>query len=55
MRYVVDQHVVLAHAPDGPIALHLTAFAKHQKAQGYTRYSIHRQVLLAQVKGERHA
>lgn len=47
MRYVVDQHVVLLHALDGPIALHLTAFAKNQKAQGYTRYSIHRQVLLA--------
>ncbi len=47
MRYVVDQHVVLLHAPDGPLALHLDAFAKNQKAQGYTRYSIHRQVLLA--------
>jgi integrase/recombinase XerD len=47
MRNVVDQHVVLLHAPDGPLALHLNAFAKNQKAQGYTRYSIHRQILLA--------
>jgi integrase/recombinase XerD len=47
MRYVVDQHVVLSRAPDGPLALHIIAFAKNQKGQGYTRYSIHRQVLLA--------
>jgi len=47
MRYVVDQNVVLSHAPDGPLATHVHAFAKFQKAQGYTLYSIHRQVLLA--------
>ncbi len=47
MRYVVDQHVVLSHAPDGPLAAYIHAFAKFQKAQGYTVFSVHRQVLLA--------
>lgn len=47
MRYIVDHHVVLSHTPDGPFATHIQAFARFQKAQGYTLYSIHRQVLLA--------
>lgn len=47
MRYVVDQHIVLSHAPDGPLATHIGAFARFQKAQGYAQYSIHRGVLLS--------
>ena len=47
MRYVVDQHIILSHAPDGPLATHIDAFARFQKAQGYAQYSIYRGVLLS--------
>src|SRR3990172_7927001 len=47
MKCVIDHHVVLSRAPDGPLAAHLGAFAKLQSAQGYAPDSIHRQVLLA--------
>jgi uncharacterized protein (DUF952 family) len=30
-----------------PVAAHIGAFARSQSAQGYSRFSIHRQVLLA--------
>ena len=47
MKYVINNEVVLSRAPDGPVAAHIGAFARSQSTQGYTRSSIHRQVLLA--------
>lgn len=47
MKSVINDHVVLSRAPDGPLAAHIGAFATSRSAQGYARYSIHRQVLLA--------
>ena len=47
MKCVIDSHVVLSQPPQGPLAVHIEAFAKSLREQGYARYSIHRQVLLA--------
>ena len=47
MKCVIDSHVVLSQAPQGPLAVHIEPFAKSLREQGYARYSIHRHVLLA--------
>ena len=47
MKCVINNQVVLSRAPEGPLAVHIGAFAKSRSAQGYARDSIHRQVLLA--------
>ena len=47
MKCVINNEVVLSRAPDGPVAAHIGPFARSQSTQGYTRSSIHRQVLLA--------
>ena len=47
MKYVINSRIVLSHAPEGPLAIHLDEFAKSMSAQGYARHSIHRQVFLA--------
>jgi len=46
MKYVIDSHIVLAQAPEGPLAAHLGLFAELLSEQGYTPDYIHRQVLL---------
>jgi integrase/recombinase XerD len=47
VKYIINAHVVLSRAPDGPLAAHLVTFAESRHAQGYCRYSMHRQVRLA--------
>jgi integrase/recombinase XerD len=47
MKCVINNEVVLSRTPDGPVAAHIGAFARSQSTQGYSRFSIHRQVLLA--------
>ena len=47
MKCVINNEIVLSRGPDGPVAAHIGAFARSQSAQGYSRFSIHRQVLLA--------
>lgn len=47
MKYVVDKQIVLAETPEGPIATHISAFAKFVGEQGYSQYSIHMRVLIA--------
>ena len=47
MKYTISDQVVLSRAPDGPLAVHIGAFAQSRSAQGYVRGSVHRQVLLA--------
>jgi site-specific recombinase XerD len=47
VKYTINNEVVLSRAPDGPLAVHIGAFAQSRRAQGYTRGSVHRQVRLA--------
>ena len=47
MKCLINDDVVLARAPEGPLAAYLGGFAESRRAQGYVRGSIHRQVLLA--------
>jgi hypothetical protein len=44
MKCVIDRHVVLSQPPQGPIAVHVEAFATSLREQGYARYSITRHV-----------
>lgn len=47
MKCIIDNHVVLLRAPEGPLAVHISSFAKSIREQGYAKKSIHRMVLLA--------
>ena len=47
MKCIIDNQVVLARAPEGPLAAHIHSFAKSVREQGYAKHSIHRKVLLA--------
>jgi site-specific recombinase XerD len=47
VKYIIDNQVVLLHAPEGPLAAHIGSFAKSLRKQGYAVFSIHRMVLLA--------
>jgi site-specific recombinase XerD len=47
VKYVINNQVVLSRPPQGPLAAYIESFAKSLSAQGYARYTIHRQVLLA--------
>ena len=47
MRCIVDAEVVLSRVPEGPLVAQLGPFARSLREQGYTRHTIHRQVLLA--------
>jgi len=47
MRYVVNGQVALSRAPQGPVAPHITSFARWVNEQGYAWVSLYRRVLLA--------
>ena len=47
MKCIINNQVVLSRAPEGPLASHIGLFARSLSGQGYSLYSIHRQVLLA--------
>ena len=47
MKCVINNQVVLSQPPEGPLAALIGSFAKWVSEQGYSRASIHRQVLLA--------
>ena len=47
MRHPIHGDIVLSHAPTGPLAGQLEAFATWATEHGYARYSRYRQVLLA--------
>jgi len=47
MRCLIDEQIVLSKTLEGPLAPHVEPFAETLREQGYTRSSIHRQVLLA--------
>src|SRR6266436_3223550 len=47
MKCIVNNQVVLSLPPEGPVAAHIGWFAESVSEQGYSLWSIHRQVLLA--------
>jgi len=47
VKCIIDTQVVLSRAPEGPLVAQLGPFARSLREQGYARYAIHRQVLLA--------
>jgi len=47
MKFVINSQVVLSQTPKGPLAGYLGVFAESLAGQGYSRYSLHRQVSLA--------
>jgi site-specific recombinase XerD len=47
VKYIIDNRIILSRAPEGPLATYIEPFARSLREQGYARYSIHRQVLLA--------
>jgi integrase/recombinase XerD len=47
VKYIIDNQVVLSRAPEGPLAAQIGPFARSLSEQGYSLYSIHRQILLA--------
>jgi integrase/recombinase XerD len=47
VKCIINNQVVLSRAPEGPLASHIGLFARSLSGQGYSLYSIHRQVLLA--------
>jgi integrase/recombinase XerD len=47
VKYVINDHLVLSQAPEGPLAAYLGPFAQSLSRQGYVPHYVHRQVLLA--------
>lgn len=47
MKCVINDQVVLSRPPDGPIAVHIRAFAASRTALGYARSSLQREIRLA--------
>lgn len=47
MKCIIDNQIVLARAPEGPLAAHIGPFARSLSELGYSRSSVHRRVLLA--------
>jgi integrase/recombinase XerD len=47
MKCIVNNQVVLSRGPEGPLAAQVGSFAESVSKQGYSLWSIHRQVLLA--------
>ena len=45
MACIIQGQEVLSRTHDGPVAARIGSFAQSQSAQGYVRYSIHRQAL----------
>jgi len=47
MKYAINKQVVLSQPPEGPLAPHLVSFAESMSKQGYSLYSLKRQVRIA--------
>jgi len=47
MKIIIDNEIVLSRPLEGPLAAHITGFAKWARDQGYARHSRYRQALLA--------
>lgn len=47
MKHIIHDQVVLSREPEGPLAAHLSSFAKAISAQGYNVWSLKRKVRIA--------
>lgn len=47
MKFIIDNRIILSRAPEGPLARYIVPFVRSMREQGYARYSLYRQVLLA--------
>jgi hypothetical protein len=47
VKYIIDNRIILSRAPEGPLAKYIVRFERAMRGQGYARYSLYRQVLLA--------
>lgn len=47
MRYVINERLFMRQPPAGPLAAHVRAFGVWAFEQGYSRYRVHRPVILA--------
>ena len=47
MKTIINGQVTLSRPLEGPLAPHIASFAQWMSEQGYSFYSLHRQVLLA--------
>jgi integrase/recombinase XerD len=47
VKHIIDNRINLSRAPEGPLSKHIVPFERVMREQGYARYSLYRQVLLA--------
>ena len=47
MKYVINDHLILSQAPEGPLAAYVVPFSESLSSQGYSQHYLHRQVMLA--------
>ena len=47
MKIIINDQVTLSRPLEGPLAPHIAAFAQRMSEQGYSSYSLQRQVRLA--------
>ena len=47
MRYIINDHVVLQHAPEGPLAPYIASFSNWASEQGYALCSLRRRIRIA--------
>jgi len=47
VEFIIDNRINLSRVPEGPLAKYIVPFERAMREQGYARYSLYRQVLLA--------
>ena len=47
MRYIINERLFMRRPPEGPLAVHVRPFGKWAFEQGYSKYRVHRRVVLA--------
>jgi integrase/recombinase XerD len=47
MRYIINERLFMRRPPEGPLAAHVRPFGKWAFEQGYSKYRVHRRVVLA--------
>ena len=47
MRYIINDHVVLLRAPEGPLAPYIASFSHWASEQGYALCSLRRRIGIA--------
>src|SRR5438876_178422 len=47
MRYIINERLFMRRPPEGPLAAHVRPFGEWAFEQGYSKYRVHRRVVLA--------